>query len=143
MQKTSNVKTFLRSDFTSDKVSTAPLISITPNDGNITFNAAACRMTGFRDGVILAVRQDSVNPRRLGFVPTSDTDGFAVLPRNDKRTTYRIVSRALVRHLAAGIDLPGVLHAQIASEPEEDGTWWVLESSWKNTPSKKNSVAKR
>ena len=126
------VKTFLRNDFSSLKIATAPIIYITPSTGRITFSPCASKLMGLRAGMYLAYNESSRDPRRIGFSVTDNPAGFAVTFRNNhnKSEAFWIISKPMVKHIAGRVDMAGVLHAQLASEPDAAGIWWVLEGSW-------------
>ncbi len=136
MQENKKVK-LARTAFTTAKQEDAPMISLTPRDGKFTFNLRARTLMQLKNQEYIDVFEEKTDrTTRFGFQKTDDrTDSYCLRQRQStsKHPPLCIINKALQRHIQKKINLYGNLKAQIASEPDEEGVWWILESSWKQT----------
>lgn len=132
-----NLVMLRRGDFTTAKVSAAPIVSMTIKDGKIQFNHAASRLLGLKDGVFVEVGYDKDNPKKIWFRKGVEENGFRVHLRVPKRKTgaHCIISKPLVRHIQKLLDTDYNISAQMGTEMQ-DGVFWILESSYQLTKPK-------
>lgn len=139
MQENKKIK-LARTAFTTAKQEDAPMISLTPRDGKTTFNHRARMLLKLKnEGRLDVYEQKTGSTSRFGFKTSDDTIDSYCLRERQKTSRYPplcIINKALQRHIQKTLGLFGNLRAQLASEPDEDGVWWILESSWKQTKNK-------
>ena len=127
-----------RSDFTTAKVTAAPIVSMTVNDGKIQFNYAATQLLKIKDGDYVELGYAKDNERRLWFRKGTPADGYLVHARKPKRdkSACVIMSLPLVRHIRKILDTDYNISVQLGTEPE-NGVYWAMEASYQFTKPRK------
>jgi len=139
MQENNRIK-LSRTAFTTAKQADAPMISLTTRDGKITFNLRARTLMKLKHEEYIDVFEEKTKTStRFGFQKTDDKiDSYCLRQRQStsKHPPLCIINKALQRHIQKEIGKFGNLHAQLASQPDDEGIWWILESSWKESNQK-------